>query len=216
MSWGRKSREGNTGGEGDIGLDDVVGNSGVECGRFTDALRTNSCSWLGWMNVLGGTSSLTGLVATLEYIPSPVAGSSTPLASVPSPFADISAVLGADSFFLTGFSDDLETETDSSCLTGLGDSLGITPSTLTFASVLSCTSSLLTGFVDVLSATLSPLIDLNDGLGRGASPSLELGVILGTIVAALPGCTGFGRVDSPRLRSLTVNCDESFGSDLGG
>lgn len=35
--------EGNKGGEGSIGLDDVVGSSGVECGRFTDALRTRSC-----------------------------------------------------------------------------------------------------------------------------------------------------------------------------
>lgn len=119
MSWGRKSREGSTGGEGSIGLDDVVGSSGVECGRFTDALRTSSCPWLGWMDVLGRTSSLTGLVAALGIIPSPLVGLSAALASVPSPFAGLSAVLGADSSSLTGLSDVLETE--SSRLTGLGD-----------------------------------------------------------------------------------------------
>ena len=117
MSWGRKSREGNTGGEDSIGLDDVVGSSGVECGRFTDGLRTSSSPSRGWNDVLGrDTSSLTGLVtAALESIPPPLAGLSAALASMPSPS---SAILGAGISSLTGLSDILET--DSSGLTSLG------------------------------------------------------------------------------------------------
>lgn len=87
---------------------------------------------------------------------------------------------------------------------------------MTFASVTSSTSSLLTGFVDVLSATFSPLIGLSDVLGRGVSSLTGLEVFLGTTAAALPAWIGFWRVDSASLRTLTLNCDESFGSDLGG
>lgn len=85
---------------------------------------------------------------------------------------------------------------------------------MTFASDIASTSSLLTGFVDVLSVTFSPLIGLRDGLGSGVSPLAGLEVFLVTIAAALPGWTGFWRVGPAPLRTLTVNCDEIFGSAL--
>lgn len=92
--------------------------------------------------------------------------------------------------------------------------MGITASPLTFPSATPSTSSRLIGFVNVLSATFSPLIG-SDALGRDVSLLTGLEDFSGMIAAALPGWTQFWWVGSALSRTLTVNCDESFGSALG-